>query len=101
MATANELFLDALIRRAIYLQQFSKGLGRRINSLLNDTEADVRHQIEQRLADIAATGIDYGPMVTSRLQVLQASLQEIRGAAFDDASLQWDTELQALAHSEG
>lgn len=101
MATANELFQDAMIRRQIYLAHFSESLTGEIIKLLDNTESDVRDQLERRLATIVDQGgVDFGPKTTARLKLLEASIHNIRQGAMDDAYDTWDQNLQGLAAAE-
>lgn len=99
--TVNELFRDAITRRQIYLQHYAQGVVADINRLLDGTEADVRAQMERRLANIIAEGgVDFGPDTTAKLQVLEEAIARIRGRAFDDASDAWDGDLVSMGTAE-
>lgn len=101
MATANELFHDALIRRQIALQRYGNTLGRQIIGLLDATESDVRRQLETRLADIVQAGVDHGPYVTARLRALQAALSDIRSGVINgDVVTTLSDQLTGMGHAE-
>ncbi len=100
MATANELFQDAMVRRQIYLQHYSQALTSEIVDLLDATEADLRAQLERRLATIVEHGADFGPVTTQRLKVLADALESIRATAFDQALDAWNEQLHGLAEAE-
>lgn len=101
MATANELFHDAIVRRQIALQRYSATLGRQIIGLLDSTEADIRKQLNARLADMVDAGVDHGPYVTARLNVLEASIRDIRAGVINgDITTELTDQLQALGGAE-
>lgn len=98
MATANELFRDALIRRQVNLQRFSGTLAADIVRLLDSVSADLRQLLVERLASIVE--LDFGPSTTSRLRVLEGAIEKIRRDAFSGAASMWDEQMRALAKSE-
>lgn len=101
LARINAEFTDAILRRQIYLQGYSKSLAKDVQDLLDKTEADVEQAIRQRLTKIAGNaGIDLGPDTTSRLKTLGASIAKIRGEVFGEATDQMTEQLTQLTVDE-
>lgn len=98
MATSNELFRDALLRRQIALASFERGLQTDIMDLLDKTERDLRVELADRLDKLV--GKDFGATVNSRLNVLANAIGKIRAGAFDEAADLWDSSMQDLAVAE-
>lgn len=98
MASANELFFDALVRRQIYLSKFSDGLLRDVTRLLDDTEADIRAVLRERLEDLE--GKEFSARTNARLNVLANAIAKIRETAIDGTAAMWDENLAALAEAE-
>lgn len=100
MASSNEMIVDALVRRQIGVQRYSKSLVAEIVDLLDSTEPDIAKQIEKRIAKIAERGFDTGPDTTSRLKVLRETLKEIRAGAFGEITDISNSGLRQLAKDE-
>ena len=103
MADANTLLHDALVRRQLYLSRVGNQLAKEIIALLDDTEADIRVEIEKRLAAMTladGTISDFGKTTHSRLNVLANALNKIRSDAFDSANDMWTENMQQLAADE-
>ncbi len=94
--TYNDEIRDAMVRHQLGLLQFSGHVRNRIWRLLDETEADLREQIE-RYAGRA--GFD-APARLRRLEALLERLRETRLAAWRDATAVWLEELEGLARAE-
>lgn len=100
MATVNERFSDALLRRQFQLILYGNGVTNDINALLDSTEARVRELLRSRLASIVARGYDTGPDTTSRLRLLQQAISDIRSKGFQQAQRLWSRQLQQVVREE-
>lgn len=98
MATANEQFLDAMIRHQIYLMRLSGSVRNQIFDLLEATEADMRAEILRRLKKIGDGGLTPGNVrkMNALIKVLKAMRQE----AWKTAETVWIDEMLELAKSE-
>lgn len=96
--TAQDEWFDANVRHQIGLLRFSAGLRNRVLKLLDDTESELRHEIEDRLRRLRSGGKSAGDL--ARLRKLLAEVQRIRGAAWDDVKTTWIDEINALAVAE-
>lgn len=96
--TANQLLRDALVRRQVYLQRYSRSLSKDIIAQLDETEKAVRDQIERRLGALA--GKDFSATTNARLNVLANTLEKLRRDAFSGAAEMWDSNMQELAAVE-
>lgn len=92
MATANEDYLDAMLRHQIGLMRLSGSVRNDVFELLDSTEQDLAGQIKQRLKPGGIT-----PANLKRLQRLQVVISGIRGGAWGGVSELWKKELDALA----
>jgi hypothetical protein len=72
--TANEIYRDAVLRHQIGVRQYTAGLLRRVDKLLQEADADLIAKIRARLARMEGKAIDF---TSERWLTL---LQEIRGA---------------------
>lgn len=97
MATVNEEFFDALVRHQIFLLRVGSGLRKKIDALLDATEADMVEEIKRRLA---RSGDGLTPANLRRLQLLERSIKATRARAWSEINDLWITELVALAKSE-
>ncbi len=95
--TANEEFLDALVRHQTYLLRFSSGVRNRMQSVLDATEQDIADKIAARLAGRSGLAI---PVEWRRLQALVAQIEALRAGAWDEANKLLQNELVALALQE-
>lgn len=77
MATANETIRDAFIRHQIGMIRASGSLSRDIIKLLEESEAELRKAIDERLAGIVERGAEMGPTTTQRLLEMEAQLRAI------------------------
>jgi SPP1 gp7 family putative phage head morphogenesis protein len=96
-ATSNDALLDALIRHQIGLLRLSRGTGRQIREVLDDTEADLRALIRRRLR--GQSGLET-PASVERLDRLLTQIRQLRGEAHDDVDKLLVQEMNALAASE-
>ena len=87
--TANDEFLDAMLRHQVGLERTSKGLGRRVRELLDASESDLKRAIRRRLRN--HTGLET-PASVRRLQRLLDEVKKIRGESH--------AEVAALLHEE-
>lgn len=99
-ATANELLRDAIVRRQIAVQRFSKTLSNDVLRLLNKSEKDIVRQLNARLQVIVGRGFDTGPDTTRRLKLLAQSIKDIRTGAVKEMTAEWSTQLRDLAKAE-
>ncbi len=95
MATANDNFLDALIRHQIGLMRLSGSVRNQIFALLDATEADLKSQIRSRIKYNAA-----GIVTTARLQRLLEQVEAIRNPAWQEVESHLFNEMSALAAAE-
>lgn len=93
--TANELFLDAMVRHQIGLLRVSGGISRRVIELLDASEADLRG----RIRSARRTGLQTEAQVRSMERLLE-DLRKIRNSAWDDAEALWFKELTAVTLAE-
>lgn len=92
MKTANEAFMDALIRHQIGLTRLAPSISRKIITLLNASEADVKDQLLAR--EIAG-------LSTTRLSGLMKALHAIRSDAWKKTGIEWQQQMKDLAEAEG
>lgn len=92
MRTANEAFMDALIRHQIGLTRLAPGISRKIITLLNASEADLKEQILAR---------DLAGLSTTRLRATFKALHAIRSDAWKKTGIEWEQQMKDLAESEG
>jgi SPP1 gp7 family putative phage head morphogenesis protein len=83
VATSNEDFLDALVRRQIGLVRLGKGVSRETFEILDATETDIRRAINEQLSRGAGTG---SPRAIKRLRSLLGEVQEVRSQAWKDVA---------------
>ena len=98
MATANEMFRDAILQRQILLAQLERDMQVRLMDLLDKSERDIRIALQDRLRNLA--GKEFGPTTTSRLNVLANAISKIRNGAFEKVGDVWDEDLRQLAVAE-
>lgn len=81
--TANEEFLDAMIRHQTYLLRFSSYVKNRMQGILDATEQDIADKIISRLGNTKGltTGVEW-----RRLQALVSQLEALRARAWDEAN---------------
>lgn len=93
--TANEQFLDAMIRQQIYLLRLSKGTQDKVVELLRKVDGDLA-------AKIRAAGIDGGisPTTLKRLNILKDYLGSARAKTWDDVNELWVKDILALAEKQ-
>lgn len=89
--TANEAWVDAMIRHQIGLQRIAPGIQQRINALLNASEADVREQLLGRVTQ---------GMSTSRLDKVLQVIEAARSEAWRNANKEWLKQLTDIAKAE-
>lgn len=98
MATANELYQDAVIRRALEVEGLGRDRADEVIRMLEDVEADVEEQIRRRLERMGSAG-----SVASRsrqLDALLSAVRDIRQQAVSRAFDQLEMDLADLAISE-
>lgn len=94
--TANELFLDAMIRHQIYLMRFSGSVKKKIEQLLNATEKDLAAKIKSMLQDV-----DNGsPLAIRRLEQLEKWIKNTRTKTWDQIDEVWVQNMTDLAKQE-
>ena len=94
--TANEIFLDAMIRHMIGLQLFSGSLSRQTHELLDAVEADIRGALRARIRRPGART----PAQIRQLERVLNEIEKLRSQAWDDVNALWREELTALALAE-
>lgn len=96
--TFNQQLFDAMVRHQVGLLRFSSGVRTKVWKLLDATEADLRHQIEDRLR--LQIGKPITPARQQRVQALLDGLKETRLKAWKDVNATWVAEMNALALAE-
>lgn len=96
--TANEQFLDAMIRHQIYLMRLSGGVRNDIFKILEATEADMRDQVLRRLKKVADGGLTPGNV--RKMNALIKVLKAMRQQAWKQAEQVWIDEMLELAKAE-
>ena len=86
-----------MVRHQVGLLRLSGGLGKRVHTLLDETEDDIAAQITRWLAN--HTGLDT-PASVRRLERLLARIRATRAKAWDEVTGTWVEELWALAQAE-
>lgn len=86
-----------MIRHQVGLLRFSAGLGRRLNELLDATEADLRSQVRIKMRGRAGLR---SPAQVQRMERLLAEIREIRARAFDEVEAAMVDEMRALVAAE-
>ena len=97
--TANADLYDYVVRHQVGLMRVSGSIRNRVHELLNDTEAELRREIETRMRMAAGRGVS--PANIERLKRLMQAIKELRQRAFTDAYAVWREELTALMRAEG
>ena len=88
MTTANEEFLDALIRHQIGLMRLSGSVRNQIIEILDRTERDLKDQIARRLR----RKLPSDNIAASRIRSLEKIVANIRGQAWDKITEIWVAE---------
>lgn len=83
--TYNEQFFDASLRHQIDVLRLGSGVTRKVNAILDETRADLRKQVEKRLAK--GTALDSAGM--KRLAELERAIDQIRSGAWNDVTQEW------------
>ncbi|MCK5131710.1 MAG: minor capsid protein [Candidatus Sabulitectum sp.] len=94
--TANEAWMDALIRHQIYLLRFSGSIRNEITGLLNATEKDIAQKIRGMLTGDTKN-------VNKRLVQANALLKDIkaiRNSAWDDVDAVWLSDFEQMVVKE-
>lgn len=91
MTTANEAWMDALIRHQIGLMRVAPGISASVNDLLNKSESDMIKQIKARYAK----GMD-----ARRLDGLLKSVRAARSTAWKDVDQLWADAMESIAQAE-
>jgi SPP1 gp7 family putative phage head morphogenesis protein len=94
---ANEALFAALIRHQIMMLRVSADLRRRIQRLLDETEADIADKIRSRL--LGNTGLETQADVR-RMEALLRSIRNIRTRAWSQVTDEWVQEAMAIAEAE-
>lgn len=101
MTTANENLRDSFIRHQIGLLRLSRRLSREVIEILNNTDAQIRNEVEIALLAIAGSRVDVrSPRNAAALVRLSDALREIRRPAAQSMLQRWTEELRALTASE-
>jgi len=95
--TANEAFLEAMIRHQMGLIEFAGYVGRRVVGLLNRTEQELADRIRSRLLNNAGLTT---PAEVRRYELLIALITKIRTDAFTKATEEWTQQMVDLAKAE-
>ncbi len=98
MTTANDQFLDAMIRHQIFLMRLSGGVRNKIIKLLDATERDMAEEIRRRLAQGSGQGLTSANV--KRMEALIKVLTAMRMDAWKIAEQEWIDEMLALAKAE-
>lgn len=97
--TANERIRDGIVGHLIGLQRVSTGLRDKITKLLNETEADLRQQIEAVVGRLGARPFA-SRTALERLEDLEKYLRSLRGTAFKEAYELLKADLEELVKHE-
>lgn len=98
MATANDLYQDAVIRRALEVEALGRRHADDVLRLLEDVEADLEERIRRRLEALGAAA---GARARHRqLEELISAVREIRQRAVSRAFDQLDLDLKKLTKDE-
>lgn len=100
MATSNEEIRDELTRHKIGIIRFGNGFAKRITTILNRAEPELRVKLKARLDRIAALGYDPGPATTKRLIKTAKLVKELNDPTFADINRLVREELVGLAKGE-
>lgn len=95
--TANEEFLDALVRHQIYILRYSGYVRNSITSILNSSEDELARRIRDKLRGSAGLKL---PVEWQRLESLQATLKAIRMKSWDEATKFLTEEMVQLSYQE-
>lgn len=93
--TSNSLILAALIAHQITLLRLGAGITKQLHKLLDDTEEDLRKQIEKRLAKINGSAL-----ALTRLKAIEQVIKDIRGAAFKKVGEDLAKQMSQLVKAE-
>lgn len=91
MPTANEAWMDALIRHQVGLMRLAPGITGQVNELLNASEADMVRAIRARYAK----GMD-----ARRLENLLTTVRAARSTAWKDVDQLWADAMEDVAQAE-
>jgi hypothetical protein len=91
MTTANEAWMDALIRHQVGLMRVAPGISEQVNDLLNKSETDMIRQIRARYAK---------GMNAKRLEGLLSTVRSARSSAWKDVNQLWADAMTDLAAAE-
>lgn len=95
--TANEEFLDALVRHQIYVLRYSGYVRNRMTTILNASEEELARRIRDKLRTMQGLRT---PVEWQRLEALQASLAAIRRESWDEAGKFLTEEMVQLSYQE-
>lgn len=95
--TVNEEFFDALVRHQVLLMRLSAGLRKKVDGLLDATEADLVKEIKRRLKR-STDGLT--PQTLRQLQLLERSIRATRLKAWSEVTDLWIKEMRDLAKAE-
>lgn len=91
MATANEAWMDAMIRHQVGLMRLAPGISAKVNGLLNESEIDLQQQIQKRYQQ---------GLSTARADALLKSMQTVRSESWKNVNKVWADEFTELAKTE-
>ena len=100
MATSNEEIRDELTRHKIGIIRFGNGFAKRITTILNRAEPELRIAIKARLDRIAHLGYDPGPATTKRMIKTAKLIKGLNDPTFADINKLVRDDLVALAKGE-
>ena len=75
---AQDQFLDAQIRRAVFMEGLQAGFIRKMHKILRESDANLKELLQKRLENISRRGGDTGPTTTARLEHMIAATKELR-----------------------
>lgn len=93
--TSNSEILLGLIAHQIALLRLGAGVTKKIMKLLDETEDDLRQQIERRLARISGS-----PVALTRLQTLDKVIKEMRAVGFGKLQVELTKNMKQLTKAE-
>jgi len=95
--TANEEFLDALVRHQIYILRYSGYVRNRMTTILNASEDELARRIRDKLRTMQGLS---KPVEWQRLEALQGTLAAIRKESWDEATKFLTEQMVQLSYQE-
>lgn len=97
--TANDQFLDAMIRHQVYLLRLSKGTQNKVIDLLRKNDKELRDRIRAAFQDPWKVQT-ITPAARQRLVILRDYLNSARGKTWDDVNKIWLEDIMSIANRQ-